>query len=68
MWLLALAGLLARVLSSASGNHEGDQQSMSQMVYYRTRDGRADYGFSIVLEKPENGHERMKTDEKNDER
>lgn len=47
MWLLALAGLLARVLSSASGNHEGDQQCMSQMIYYRTRDGRADYGFSI---------------------
>lgn len=47
MWLLALTGLLARVLSPASDNHEGGQQSMSRMVYYRTRDGRADYGFSI---------------------
>jgi len=53
MWLLALAGLLAQALSSESSNHEGSQQSMSRMVYYRTRDGRADYGFSI--ERQSNG-------------
>jgi hypothetical protein len=47
MWLLALTGLLARALWPASDDHEGRQQSISPMVYYRTRDGRADYGFSI---------------------
>jgi hypothetical protein len=46
MWLLALAGLLARALWSESGEHEGTQQS-SPVVFYRTRDGGSDYGFSI---------------------
>jgi hypothetical protein len=48
MWLLVLAGigLLARALSSENDG-DGGQQSTSRMIYYRTRDGRADYGFSI---------------------
>lgn len=48
MWLLVLAGLglLARVLSSHDDGDQG-QRSTGGMIYYRTRDGRADYGFSV---------------------
>jgi len=46
MWLLALAGLLARALQSTDIG-DAVPPSTSQPIYYRTRDGRADYEFSI---------------------
>jgi hypothetical protein len=53
MWPLILAGFLARALSSANSNHAGGQPRMNRTIYYRTRDGRADYSFSI--ERQRNG-------------
>jgi hypothetical protein len=47
MWLLALAGLLAQALSSDRHGSEDRQRSRGRIIYYRTCDGRADYGFSI---------------------
>ncbi len=47
MWFLALAGLLAHALSSGCDNDGHGEPPVSRMLYYRTRDGRADYGFSI---------------------
>lgn len=45
LFLLALGTLAASALNSASRQQQGD--STMRTIYYRTRDGQADYGFSI---------------------
>lgn len=46
MWQLVLLALGA-LAASALANEAGRQCGGRGIIYYRTRDGRADYGFSI---------------------